>query len=65
MDVKEQRRKRDRELYAQMIDEEKREKLRKRREAYKKNKSIKKTKKYADLKQIGRASCRERVYVLV
>ena len=51
MDVKEQRRKSDRERYAHMIDEAKQEKLKKRREAYKKNKSINKTKKYADLKQ--------------
>ena len=51
MNVKERRRKRDRERYAQMTDEEKREKLKKRREAYKKNKLIQKTKKYADLKQ--------------
>jgi hypothetical protein len=47
MDIKEQRRKKDGERYAQMTDEEKQEKLRKRREAYKKNKT--KVKKYADL----------------
>ena len=49
MDIKEQRRKRDRERYAQMTDEERQKKLKKRREAYKRNKIIKKTRKHADL----------------
>ena len=49
MDIKEQRRKRDRERYAQMTNEEKQEKLKKRCEAYKQNKTIRNTKKYADL----------------
>jgi hypothetical protein len=49
MDVKEQRRKRDREKYAQMTDEEKQEKLKKRREAYQQNKKVKEPKKYAEL----------------
>ena len=49
MDIKEQRRKRDRERYANMTDEEKKENLKKRREAYKQKNSIKKMKKYADL----------------
>jgi hypothetical protein len=43
MDAKEERRKRDRERYARMTDEEKQEKLKKRRDAYQQNKS----KKYA------------------
>ncbi|KAF7025403.1 hypothetical protein CFC21_037585 [Triticum aestivum] len=38
MDAKEQRRKRDRERYAQMIDEKRQEQLKKRREAYQKQK---------------------------
>jgi hypothetical protein len=38
MDAKEERRKKDRERYAQMTDEEKQEKLRKRGETYKKKK---------------------------
>jgi hypothetical protein len=49
MDVKEQRRIKDRERYARLTDEEKQKKLEKRREAYKQNKKVKKTKKYADL----------------
>ena len=49
MNVKEQRRKKDRERYAKMADEKKQERLKKRREAYKKNKAIIDTKKYADL----------------
>jgi hypothetical protein len=49
IDVKEQRRKRDRERYAQMSDQEKQEILKMRREAYKQKKKIKGTKKYADL----------------
>ena len=49
MDVKEQRRKRDRERYAEMTDKEKEEKLKNYREAYKQNKANKKKKKYADL----------------
>ena len=60
MNVKERRRKRDRERYAQMTDEEKREKLKKRREAYKKNKSIQKTEKYADLKQDQGIKCTQK-----
>jgi hypothetical protein len=39
MDAKEERRKRDRERYAQMTNEEKQEKLKKRREAYHRNKT--------------------------
>jgi DNA-binding IclR family transcriptional regulator len=39
MDIKEQRRKRDRERYAQMPDEEKQKMLEKRREAYKQKKT--------------------------
>ena len=50
IDVKEKRRKRDRERYAQMADEEKQEKLKKHREAYMQNKRIQRAKKYADLK---------------
>jgi hypothetical protein len=49
IDVKEQRRKRDRERYAEMTTEEKQERLRIRREAYKQNKTSKVMKKYADL----------------
>jgi hypothetical protein len=49
MDVKEQRRKRDRERYAKMNHEEKQERLKKRREAYKQSKTTKEAKKYADL----------------
>jgi hypothetical protein len=49
IDVNEQRRKRDRERYAQMSDEQKQEILKMRREAYKQKKKIKGTKKYADL----------------
>lgn len=49
MDVKEERRKRDRERYAQMTDEEKKEKLKKRREAYHQNKKNKEEKKNVEL----------------
>jgi hypothetical protein len=45
MDVKEQRRKKDRDRHAQMTDEEKQEKLKKRRETYQQNKKIKEAKK--------------------
>ena len=41
MDVKEQRRKKDRERYAHMTNEEKQEKMKKCREAYQRNKIIK------------------------
>jgi hypothetical protein len=41
MDAKEGRRKKDRELYARMTDEEKQEKLKRRREAYQQNKKNK------------------------
>jgi hypothetical protein len=49
MDVKEEKRKKDRERYAQMTDEEKQEKLKKRREAYQRNKTIKEAKKNSEL----------------
>jgi hypothetical protein len=45
MDVKEKRRKKDRERYARMTDEEKREKLKKRRQAYQQNKKNKEAQK--------------------
>ena len=43
MDAKEKRRKRDRERYERMTDEERHEKLKKRREAYQRNKVSGKT----------------------
>ncbi|KAM0848546.1 hypothetical protein ACQ4PT_054297 [Festuca glaucescens] len=49
MDAKEERRKRDRERYARMTNEEKQEKLKQRREAYKQNKTIKEPKKQANI----------------
>jgi hypothetical protein len=45
MDAKEQRRKKDRERHARMTDEEKQEKLKKRREAYQQNKKNKEANK--------------------
>ena len=61
IDVKEQRRKKDRDRYARMTNEEKQEKLKRRREAYQQSKTIRDLtqlpkkctwgrKKYADLK---------------
>ena len=61
IDVKEQRRKKDRDRYARMTNEEKQEKLKRRREAYQQSKTIKDLtqlhkkctrgrKKYADIK---------------
>ena len=41
IDVKEQRRKKDRDRYARMTNEEKQEKLKRRREAYQRKKTIK------------------------
>ena len=41
IDVKEQRRRKDRDRYAQKTNEEKQEKLKRRREAYQRNKTIK------------------------
>ena len=49
MDAKELKRKRDRERYARMTDEQKKEILRKRREAYQRNKTIKEAKQNAEL----------------
>jgi hypothetical protein len=45
MDAKEEKRKRDRERYARLTNEQKKERLRKQREAYQRNKTIKEAKK--------------------
>lgn len=50
MDAKEQRRKRDRERYARMSNEEREEKLKKHREAYQQNKTNKDSRKEPDQK---------------